>query len=386
MHKFDRATERNYTPLKGDVLQLHKFAHPFRAAADSADMRRARLHIPGLVHHLIWRCLNRQWLITSDDQRNRYLWWLGRALENSDWKCLAYAVMSNHIHIAAVAGEEPLARWSRRANTPFAIWMNKTTGRLGPFFSSRAADHALGPIAATFTLGYIHNNPVRAGLVERARDSTWTSHRAYIGASHAPRWLHIEEGLRRSLIVDADSFERMVDGHPIPDQRPAMNRAARALARSGQVVEATPLDSETPLMLRWFGRLRPNPGRVLLHAAALLDLDPAAIASRRRHPCLRDARMVIAHAGRALGLTGTDIADVLGLSQQAISLMLRHGERHYHFAASSVSESLQRHASATRARTCETVVRPLWRAFESAGLRDRACATVVRPLGRTADR
>ncbi|MEO6772979.1 MAG: transposase [Kofleriaceae bacterium] len=291
-------------------------------------MRRARLHIPGLVHHLIWRCLNREWLITSDQHRERYLWWLGRALEESDWKCIAYAVMSNHVHIAAVAGEEPLARWSRRAHTPFAIWANKATDRLGPFFAGRAADFALGPIAATFTLAYIHNNPVRARVVERARDSTWTSHRAYIGLAAVPRWLHVDEGLLRSGQVSTEDFERLVDGQPIPEHRPASNRAARALARAGQIVEATPRDAETPLLMRQFGRLRPNPGRLLLHAAHMLDLDPAAVASRRRHPRLRDARLVIAHSGRALGLTGGDIADALGLSQQAVSLMLRHGRPH----------------------------------------------------------
>src|SRR3569623_24348 len=100
-------------------------------------MRVARLQLPGLVHHLIWRCLNREWLITDESHRSRYLWWLGRALEDSDWKCIAYAVMSNHVHIAAIAGEEPLARWSRRVNTPFALWMNGNSNRLGPF--SRAA-------------------------------------------------------------------------------------------------------------------------------------------------------------------------------------------------------------------------------------------------------
>jgi putative transposase len=291
-------------------------------------MRRARLHIPGLVHHLIWRCVNREWLIESDEHRDRYVWWLGRALAESDWKCIAYAVMSNHVHIAAIAGAEPLAHWSRRAHTPFAIWLNKTTGRLGPFFAGRAADYALGPIAATFTLAYIHNNPVRAHVVERARDSSWTSHRAYVGLSRAPRWLHVDDGLLRSGSADASYFEHLVDGQPIPERRPASNRASLALARAGQIVEATPVDDETPLLMRRFGRLRPDPGRLLLRAAEMLELDPAAIASRRRYPGLCDARVVIAHSGRALGLTGGDIADALGMSQQAVSLMLRHRRPH----------------------------------------------------------
>jgi hypothetical protein len=287
-------------------------------------MRIARRQLPGLVHHLIWRCLNREWLIADDRHRTRYLWWLGRALESSDWKCIAYAVMSNHIHIAAIAGEEPLARWSRRVNTPFALWMNDNGGRLGPFFAGRATDWALGPVAATSTIAYIHNNPVRAGLVGRARDSDWTSHGAYVGVVPAPRWLCVEDGLLRAGVGNVDDFERYVDGQPIPPSRPRANTAAMALRRNGQIHEATPLDAEVPLLVRQFGRVRPDPGRVLVHAAQLLELDPESIASRRRHPRLREARVIIAHTSRMLGLTGGDVANALGVSQQAVSVMQRH--------------------------------------------------------------
>jgi hypothetical protein len=252
------------------------------------------------------------------------LWWLGRALEDSDWKCIAYAVMSNHIHIAAIAGEEPLASWSRRVNTPFALWMNNNGGRLGPFFAGRAADWALGPVAATSTIAYIHNNPVRARLVERARDSDWTSHRAYIGTAPVPRWLSVGDGFQRAGVETVDDFERYVDGHPTPPSRPAANGITIALRRHGQIREATPMDAEVPLLVRRFGRLRPDPGRLVIHAAQVFGLDAQQVASRRRLPRLREARVVIAHTGRMLGLTGGDIAHALGVSQQAVSLMLRH--------------------------------------------------------------
>jgi hypothetical protein len=35
----------------------------------------------------------------------------------------------------------------------------------------------------------MHNNPVRAGLVRRAAQSAWSSHRAYVG-TECPPWLH----------------------------------------------------------------------------------------------------------------------------------------------------------------------------------------------------
>ena len=36
---------------------------------------------------------------------------------------------------------------------------------------------------------YVHNNPVRAGVVERASESDWSSHRAYLGLAPTPDWL-----------------------------------------------------------------------------------------------------------------------------------------------------------------------------------------------------
>ena len=36
---------------------------------------------------------------------------------------------------------------------------------------------------------YVHNNPVRAGVVADAADSVWSSHREYLGLEKCPKWL-----------------------------------------------------------------------------------------------------------------------------------------------------------------------------------------------------
>ena len=41
-------------------------------------------------------------------------------------------------------------------------------------------------------LRYVHNNPVRAGVVERASDSNGSSHRTYLGLEDEPSWLATE--------------------------------------------------------------------------------------------------------------------------------------------------------------------------------------------------
>ncbi|MEO8845826.1 MAG: transposase [Kofleriaceae bacterium] len=288
-------------------------------------MRQARLHVPGLVHHLIWRFVDRRWFIESSEHREEYLRWLGRALLETDWRCIAYALMSNHIHLAVVAGNEPLATWSRRVNVPFAKWINEHYARIGPVFANRANDWATADGKVAGVIAYIHNNPVRAFVVERARDSDWTSHGAYL-AGQGPRWLHVDEGLARAN-HDSKSFDAFVEGHPPDPDRPNPKKLTRAVEHYGQINVATPFDRQIPLVIRPFGRIRPDPHRVVELVCAALGQHPSEVASRRRKYSLRQARVAIVHCGLAVGLTGADVGAVLGVTQQAVSWIARNRTR-----------------------------------------------------------
>ncbi len=39
---------------------------------------------------------------------------------------------------------------------------------------------------------YVHNNPVRVGIVERVLESSWSSRRAYLDLENRPSWLRTE--------------------------------------------------------------------------------------------------------------------------------------------------------------------------------------------------
>ena len=61
----------------------------------------------------------------------------------------------------------------------------------GRFRSERIEDESY----FDYVLAYIHLNPVRARLVNRADDDAWTSHRAYLGLECKAPWLRIDEML-----------------------------------------------------------------------------------------------------------------------------------------------------------------------------------------------
>jgi len=81
-------------------------------------------------------------------------------------------------------------------NLGLAHDLNRRQARSGPVFLQRPTSVIVaGEMQLAALLAYIHNNPVRAGVVSRPQDSDWTSHRAFTGAAPAPSWLAVELAL-----------------------------------------------------------------------------------------------------------------------------------------------------------------------------------------------
>src|SRR5207253_2547042 len=94
-----------------------------------------------------------------------------------------------------IAGRSRAEALFKPLHTGFAGWLNHVQGTLGPVFADRPLFVAVASARAACLLAYVHNNPVRAGVVASAARSTWTSHQFYLDARPAPPWLRVEQGL-----------------------------------------------------------------------------------------------------------------------------------------------------------------------------------------------
>ena len=278
--------------------------------------RAARSIIRGFVYHLISRFVDREWFITHERERKHYLSLLGRAIQKSDWQCIGYAVMSNHLHVAVVAGQESLSSWIRCVNSPFANFMNTEHDRIGPLFvrGPRALETPAQDVARL--IAYVHNNPVRANVVPNAADSTWTSHRAYLGLDRAPPWLNVKLGLERCGFSDPRAFDEFVRLHPKDPAREALERDTPDVDESALFRDA--------LVARPIARdERPSATAIVEATASQVGLPVSSIRSRRKGAEESLAREVAVHCASSLGVTGVAIADALALSQSGASLALR---------------------------------------------------------------
>lgn len=302
-------------------------------------MRTVRLIVPGITYHLISRFVERRWFLRTNDDRALYLRYLGRALENSDWRCFSYALMSSHIHLGMVAGTSPLETWTKRAHGPFASAINLSLDRIGPVFARGPKDHAVEDSRIPALIAYQHNNPVRAGVVKRATQSTWTSHAAYLGRCTPPPWLDIDYGMTSGNFADAEAFDDWVNSMPEDPSRVDVGGVRRA-ARRAQLEFATPTgDGMLPIVTRRSAIVRPDPRMFVAISSAMMGVRFADIVSRTRRPAEVRARRVAVHAALAFGVVGSDIGAALGLSVSGVSRIKEHAlDQHDRAAIAAVIE------------------------------------------------
>jgi REP element-mobilizing transposase RayT len=289
-----------------------------------------RYYLPHRVHHVIARLVDRRFYMNLEGARDRYLQLLGKALSRSDWTCLAYALMSNHIHLLMLAGLSVPDSWFRRVHPPFTKWINETHGGLGVIFASRPKMHVVTDDEFSTKIAYLHNNPVRANVVATAGDSTWTSHRAYLKLAPRPKWLDVRDGLRRSGYSDIRKFDEWVRNETSTretthDLERLAQRTERLAHRRGALEVCTPVggkDPHIPLAARPYGRVRRDPRDVVELVSALTGLPPPIIGSRNRSGV--QARRMCLEIGRNLGLSVAEVSAALGLTRQAGSWLLQH--------------------------------------------------------------
>jgi putative transposase len=69
--------------------------------------RQARIDMPGALHHLIVRGIERRIIFHDDLDRDDFLNRLGKVLADSQTACYAWAFMPNHVHLLLRTGQAP---------------------------------------------------------------------------------------------------------------------------------------------------------------------------------------------------------------------------------------------------------------------------------------
>ena len=158
-------------------------------------------HEPGDLHELTFSCF-RRWPLLEDERWKRWLCEsIDHACQRYAFRLVAFVLMPEHVHLLVdptvipVAIDRLLFAIKRppsirikyeltKANSPLLseLTVQERPGKMafrlwqeGPGYDRNLS----GEAAAMTVIDYFHLNPVRRGLVDKARDWKWSSARWY---------------------------------------------------------------------------------------------------------------------------------------------------------------------------------------------------------------
>lgn len=317
--------------------------------------RKSRIDAPGALHHILVRGIDRKAIFEDDKDREDFIERLCGLLEETQTRCYAWALMTNHVHLLLRTGTVAIASIMRRLLTGHAVRFNRRHRRYGRLFQDRyksilcEEDPYLKQLVA-----YIHLNPVRAGIVADLSSLTkylFTGYSTLMGRierpwqdteyvlalfgrtasearknlkQHLAKWLKKGrcEALTGGGLIRSSGGWRVVkdayrDGIKITgDER---------ILGSSDFVESTLNQSEVAYDRR--ARLR-SAGIDLtgLTAAACryLGIDEMELGSRTRRIEIARARAVIGYiATRELAASGSEVACRFNIDRSAVSRAVR---------------------------------------------------------------
>ncbi|MGE5396828.1 MAG: transposase [Chitinophagales bacterium] len=153
-------------------------------------VRQARQRCESGIYHIVLRGINRGDIFYDEYDMLRFLETLARKKEDDEYELHGYCLMSNHIHLLVREFGDPVSRIMSRIGTSYAKWYNQKYDRSGHVFQGRYGSECIKDDKYLFTvIRYIHNNPVKSGMVSEAEAYRWSSIHAYYGDREYPSGL-----------------------------------------------------------------------------------------------------------------------------------------------------------------------------------------------------
>ncbi|MEQ1863416.1 MAG: transposase [Micropepsaceae bacterium] len=143
--------------------------------------RMARAVAPGVPHHVTQRGNRRQKVFFEDADYTVYKELLAEGCKAAGVAIWAYCLMPNHVHLILVPGDRDGLRAAlAESHRRYTRLINGRKGWTGYLWQGRFASFAMDDAHLLACARYVEQNPVRARLVERAREWRWSSARAHL--------------------------------------------------------------------------------------------------------------------------------------------------------------------------------------------------------------
>lgn len=140
-----------------------------------------RNNYPVGYYHIMNRGVAREAIFHTNSDKRFYRNLVKKVFRDYQIQVLAYCIMGNHFHFVIKGDLMIFAKALHRTNLSYAMAYNSRKDRVGHVFQNRfkseiikSREHLLAAVR------YVHNNPVKAGMIRDPKQYVWSSCKEYL--------------------------------------------------------------------------------------------------------------------------------------------------------------------------------------------------------------
>lgn len=126
--------------------------------------------------------INKEFIFDDKECVQEYKKIIIEKLKDSNINILAYCIMNNHAHFLIYSPQiEYIVKFMQKINTTYSRFYNKKFNRVGYVYRDRYKSQTIVDRKHLINcLIYIHNNPLKAGIVSRVQDYKYSSYLEFL--------------------------------------------------------------------------------------------------------------------------------------------------------------------------------------------------------------
>lgn len=133
------------------------------------------------IYHVMLRGIDKRDIFLTQNDYIKFLHYIELAKGMSSVFLLAYCLMTNHVHMLIKEGKEEIGNFMKRIAVGYAQYHNRNHERTGHLFQNRYQSEPVNDDKYLLVVSrYIHQNPLKAGIVKDIKDYKWSSYNDYL--------------------------------------------------------------------------------------------------------------------------------------------------------------------------------------------------------------
>ena len=144
--------------------------------------RPARILSETGIYHIVFRGMNRQDIFEEERDYEKLLEIIEKVKCEFSFELYGYCLMTNHVHLFIKENEQgDIKKIMHKILSVYVGWFNFKYRRSGSLIGNRYKSEPIEDDKYYLTLlRYIHQNPLKAGMVDKLKDYRWSSYISYV--------------------------------------------------------------------------------------------------------------------------------------------------------------------------------------------------------------